>query len=190
MPKTIKASEMFSSTADHVLESPMGLSTVAGVVDASDVIGIFVPHQNLGTIRHGVVALVELASLPGEPGHGGVTSRLEPCVVVADDELHAVHASFLEALKEVPPVILGLAHGDAAAEDGPLAISGDSDRGEHCTGHTGPAMADLFVPSVDDQVGDLAEGPVPPGGEFLVEFGSCRTRRSPQRRSVSATGTG
>ena len=32
-------------------------------------------------------------------------------------------------------------------------------------------MADLFVPGVEDQIGYLAEGPVPPGGQLLVELG-------------------
>lgn len=114
-----------------------------------------------------------MAPLPGHARHGGVTSRLEPCVVVADDQLHAVHASLLEALKEVPPVSLSLAPGDAAAEDGPLAIGGDPDGGEHRTRHNGTTMADLFVPSAEDQVRDLAQGPVPPDGQLRVELGSC-----------------
>ena len=32
-------------------------------------------------------------------------------------------------------------------------------------------MPDFFVSGVEDQVGDLAERPVPPGGQLLVEFG-------------------
>jgi hypothetical protein len=36
-------------------------------------------------------------------------------------------------------------------------------------------MAYLFVTSVEDQVGDLAEGSVPPGGQFLIELGSGPT---------------
>ena len=162
-------------TADPVLESPVGLGAVVGVVDAPDVIGDFDPHRDLGDMSHGVLARVELATLPGHSGNGGVTRRLEPCVVIADDELHAVHASFLEALKELPPVSLGLTPRDAAAEDRPLAVGGDSDGGEHCTGHDGSAMADLFVPSVEDQVGDLTEWPVPPGGQLFIELGSCPT---------------
>ena len=43
-------------------------------------------------------------------------------MVVADDELHAAHAAFLEALQEVSPMSLGLAQGDAAAEHRPLAV--------------------------------------------------------------------
>jgi hypothetical protein len=50
---------------------------------------------------------------------------------VADDELHAAYAAFLEAFEEVPPVRLGLAACDAAAEDGPLAGGGDADGGEY-----------------------------------------------------------
>lgn len=65
---------------------------------------------------------------------------------------------------------LGLAQGNAAAEHRPFAVGGDSDGSEPGTGHDGPAVADLFVPGVEDQVGNLAEGTVPPGGQLLVEF--------------------
>jgi len=126
-------------------------------------------------MSHGVLARVELAPLPGHSGHGRLPSRLQPSMVVADDQLDAVHASFLMALKELSPVSLCLTHSDTAAEDRPFAIGGDSDGGEHRTGHYGTTMADLFVPSVEDQVGDPAEGPVPPGGHLLVALGSCPT---------------
>jgi hypothetical protein len=39
-------------------------------------------------------------------------------MIVADDELYAAYAAFLEAFEEVTPVRLGLAACDAAAEDG------------------------------------------------------------------------
>jgi len=111
-------------TADHVLESPIGLGTVFGVVDPPDVIGDIAPHRHLGNRSHGVLARVKLAPLPRYAWHGGMTGRLEPCVVVADDELHAVEASFLEALKELPPVSFGLTPSDAAAEYRALAVGG------------------------------------------------------------------
>ena len=96
-------------------------------------------------------------------------------MIVADDELHAAYAAFLEAFEELPPVRLGLAACDAAAEDGPLAVRGDADGGEYCTGHDGPAVPDFFVSGVEDHVGDLAKRPVPPGGQFLIEFGGGPT---------------
>ncbi len=70
---------------------------------------------------------------------------------------------------------LGLAACDAAAEDGPLAGGGDADGGEYGTGHDGPAVPNFFVSGVEDQIGDLAEGPVPPGGQLFVEFGGSPT---------------
>jgi len=62
-------------------------------------------------------------------------------VVVADHELHAVHASCLEGLEELPPVGLGLAPRDTATEDGPLTIRGDADGGGYGTRHEGPAVS-------------------------------------------------
>jgi len=92
-------------------------------------------------------------------------------VVVADHELHAVYTACLEALEELPPVRLGLAACDTAAEDRPLSVGGDTDGGEDGTWHDGPAVPDLFVSSVEDQIGDLAERPVLPGGQLFVDFG-------------------
>ena len=54
-------------------------------------------------------------------------------MIVADDELHAAYAAFLEAFEQLPPVRLGLAACDVAAKDGPLAVRGDADGGEYRT---------------------------------------------------------
>jgi hypothetical protein len=92
-------------------------------------------------------------------------------MIVTDNELHAVHAAVQKALEELPPVVFGLAEFDAAAEDGPLSVRGDADGRKDRTGDNGTAVSDLFVPGIEDKVGDLTDGPVPPGFEFLVELG-------------------
>jgi hypothetical protein len=101
-------------------------------------------------MSEGVLDGVELAPLPRHSRHGRLPCGLEACMVVADDELHAVHASCLKALEEVPPVRLGLASRHAAAEHGPLTVGCDTDGGQDRTGHNGPAMPDLFVSGVED----------------------------------------
>jgi hypothetical protein len=116
-------------------------------------------------VCHGVADGVELAPLPGDSLEGGGASCLESGMIVADDELHASHASGEKALKGGSPVVLRLAELDAAAEDGSLAIRRDADGREDGTGDDGPAVADLLVPGIEDEVGDLADRPVPPGGQ-------------------------
>ena len=71
-----------------------------------------------------------------------------PGVVIADDEPDAVHA---------------------AGEEASLAVG--ADRREQGARHDRPAVADLFVAGIEDEVGDLADWPVAPGTELLVEFG-------------------
>ncbi|MEN9664902.1 MAG: hypothetical protein RLZZ326_1265, partial [Planctomycetota bacterium] len=55
-------------------------------------------------------------------------------------------------------------------------VGGDPDGGEHCTGHDGTAVADLFVPGVEDEVGDLAEWPVPGKKVPATKFGPASGR--------------
>jgi hypothetical protein len=83
--------------------------------------------------------------------------------------------SLVEALKKLPPVNLGLAPRYAPSEGMPLSVCGYPDGGENRTGQNGPAVADLFVTGVENEVGDLAEGPVPPSGRLPDEFGSGPT---------------
>jgi len=115
-------------------------------------------------VGDGILDGVELAVLPRHAGHGCLPGRLEAGMVVANDEFHAVHAAFLEAPGELPPVMLGLAPCDATAEDTPFAIGSHANGGKHCRGNEGTAVAALFVPGSEDQVGHFTEWPVPPGG--------------------------
>jgi hypothetical protein len=58
-----------------------------------------------------------------------------------------------------------------AAEDTPLDIGSHADGSEHYGAKNGTAVAELFVPGVEDQVGHFTEWLVPPGGSVLNEFG-------------------
>jgi hypothetical protein len=134
---------------------------------------------------HGVLHEVELAALPGHSGEDGLLSSLESGVVVTDDELDAVHAAVYQALEKLAPVRLGLAQLHATAEDASLAVGTDPDGREEGTRHDRPVVPDLFVAGIEDEVGDLADWPVSPGPELLVEFG-CRSAQL-RGRDVEAT---
>jgi hypothetical protein len=84
---------------------------------------------------------MELAALPGHSGEDGLPGGLESGVVVADDELDAVHAAGDEAFKELPPVRLGFGELHAAAEDAPLAVRADHDGREEGAGDDRPVVA-------------------------------------------------
>ncbi len=153
----------FLVAGDDVAESTFGLGRLVGVEDTADVASDLRPHGDLRHMSHGVLHEMELAALPGHSGEDGLPSGLEPDMVVADDELDTTHAPIDEALKEGSPVRLGFGQLHAAAEDGALALWADPDRREEGTGHDRPVVTDLFVAGVKDEVGDLADWPVPPG---------------------------
>jgi hypothetical protein len=58
-----------------------------------------------------VAGQVELAALPCGPAEHGTTGRPQAAVVVRDDEFDPAHAAGDEALKERPPMNLGLRQG-------------------------------------------------------------------------------
>jgi len=166
-----KAGGRLLITSDCVFETSVSLGGIVGVEDSFDVSGDIDPHRDLRDVGHGVLDRVKLTTLPRHSGHDGLSGRLETGMIVTDNELHAVHAAVQKALQELPPVVFGLAEFDAAAEDGPLAVRGYADGRKDRTGDNGTAVSDLFVPGIEDKVGDLTDGPVPPGFEFLVELG-------------------
>jgi len=96
-------------------------------------------------------------------------------VVVADNELHGVHAAILEALKELPPERLGLAELHASAKDALLAVRADTNCSKECTEHDCPVVADFCVAGIDDEIGDLADRPVPPSPQLLIKLSSRAT---------------
>lgn len=114
---------------------------------------------------------VELPPLPRDSTEGRGAGRLEASMVVADDEFDAAHSPRQEAFQELSPVGFRFTHGDAAAQDGSLAIWGDSDGGEHGTRHHGPSVPDFLVSGIEDEIGDFTEWPVSPGTQLLVQFG-------------------
>ena len=68
---------------------------------------------------------------------------------------------------------LGLAEGDAGAEDLALAIEADAQGDGHGTVDHAATMADLFVAGIEDDIRKGAEGSGAPAFEFGVEPGGA-----------------
>jgi hypothetical protein len=81
--------------------------------------------------------------------HGRMLGSIERKMAVARYKRHTVYAACVEALKELTPVRLALAHRDASADDRTLAVVVDADGREERTGHDGPAKPHPFVPGVE-----------------------------------------
>ena len=128
-------------------------------------------RRSEASLGKSVATRVERAPLPRHPSHDGLTGSPEPGVIVTDDELYAVHAAFLQTLEELPPVWLGLGELHTAAEHAPLAVGVDPDRREQRTRPDRTVVADFLVASIEHEVGDLADRPVAPRVELLIEFG-------------------
>ncbi len=94
-------------------------------------------------------------------------------MVVADEELDAGEAAELQAGEERAPVDLGLAEGDADAENRALAPASDAHGDEDGAIDDVAAVADFFVPRVDKDVGSGAERAGAPQGKLGVQFGGA-----------------
>jgi len=120
---------------------------------------------------------MELAALPWDAREASATSGLEAGVIIADDELGAMEATFLERAEEVPPVGLSVAQGDADAEDGsvPGGIDADGDQDGAAEDHA--VAANLLVAGIENEVGisDFVERTVAPEIELLVKLSGCAT---------------
>ena len=123
---------------------------------------------------HGIAVGAELAPLSGDSTEGRGAGRLEASMIVADDELDTSHSPHEEAFKELSPVGFRFIHGDAAAQDGSLAVWGDPEGGERGTRYHGPSVPDFFVSDIEDLIGEFTEWLVSPGTQLLVQFG-CRS---------------
>ena len=114
-----------------------------------------------------------MAPLPGDGGENRSTGRPEAGMVITNEEFDAGEAAELEASKELAPMDLGLAHGDADAENGALAIGADTQSDEDGAIDEMTAVTDLFVAGVDEDIGGRPERSGAPEGEFDVELGGA-----------------
>ena len=163
----------FGVKEDDFLESDFGGGATEAVKDAAYGAGDFGALIEAGHIGLGVLLEVKLAALPGNAGEDGGPGGLEAEVIVAGDELDAAETALNEALKEGPPVDLGLAERDADTEQAALAIGGDAHGHEHGAIEQLTAEADFFRAGIDDEIREFAEGAVAPFLEFgIEEFGA------------------
>jgi hypothetical protein len=75
---------------------------------------------------------------------------------------------------------LRLGEGDRDAEHPATLVRADADRREHGGIADDPAVAHLLVTGVQDQIPDLAEGPVAPGFQRVIQ----KLRRAADLRGV------
>ena len=157
----------------HFFEAKAGGIKVGGVKDSSDVLGDLGPEIQAGDVSLGVLLEMKLASLPGDGWEDGGSCGAEAGMVVADDEGDAVKAALLEAGEELAPVGLGLAEGDADAENGAFAEVVHTEGDEDGAVDEAAAVADALVTGVKNQIREGKEGACAPGVEFGVEFGGA-----------------
>ncbi len=96
-------------------------------------------------------------------------------MVITDEEFDAGETAGLKAGEELAPVNLGLAQGDADAENGALALGADPQGDEDGAIDEMAAVANLFVAGIDEDIGSRPQGAGPPQREFDVEFGGAGT---------------
>lgn len=165
----------FGVGGDDLSEAEFGAWAVLSEEDAADVGGDFFTHVEARDVGLCVLLKVELAALPGDGGKDGAASGGEASVVVGDEELEALQAACLQALEERAPVDFGLAECDAEAEDLAFSIGTDTEGDEDGAVENATRLADLFVASIEDDVGKSAERAGAPIGERIVEFSSAMT---------------
>ena len=90
-------------------------------------------------------------------------------MVIGDEELKGAEAALMEALEEVTPVDLGFAECDAEAEDGAFPIGSDAERDEHSAIDDATAVADFFIASIEEDIGEGAEWPSAPEEQIGIE---------------------
>lgn len=90
-------------------------------------------------------------------------------MVIGDEELERAEAALLEALEEVTPVDFGFAECDAEAEDGAFTIGSDAECDEDGAIDHAAAVADFFIASIEEDVGEGAQGPCAPEEQIGIE---------------------
>ena len=105
---------------------------------------------------------MKLTTLPRHAGENALTGRLEPFVGIAGDHLHAMQASFDQRGEKFTPMNFGFGKRDAHAQLGPFSIWQDPHRYPHLSVDNAAAVSDFFIAGIDDQIGELAQRPLPP----------------------------
>ena len=161
--------------SDDFLEAAFSARTIRAVEDTADGFGDGGPLVQAGDIGLGILLEVELAALPRHGRKDGGAGGAQAGVVVADDELDAVETALLQALEELAPMDFGFAQGDADAQDGAFALGVDAQGDEDGAIQELAPVPDLFVASIQDQVGKGGQRAGAPGWELGIELGGALT---------------
>ena len=93
---------------ESLLQQLLSGGAIGSVEDAADVGGDLFSHADFGHVMDSILVQMELAALPGDAWEDSLTGGLQSGVIVAGNELHAVHAAFSEGSEEFPPMDFGL----------------------------------------------------------------------------------
>ena len=135
-----------------LFETGIGFAAIGGVEDGAQIAGDIGSMFQARYQRLGVALEMELAALPGNAGKAHLASGFETGVIVADDELDAMEAAFLEGLQEIPPVQFGFAEFAADSKDATFTVAQNAGGNENGTGDDVAVVTDLFVAGIEDEI--------------------------------------
>lgn len=118
---------------------------------------------------HRVLCQVKLTTLPRNTCERCLTSSLEAFVGIADNQLHTVHAAFLQRREKLTPIHFGFGERHADAQHAAMAAWLDADRDQDRTITDATGDANFLIPSIDDEVFNLIDRAVSPSFEFIVK---------------------
>src|SRR5690606_40179403 len=109
---------------------------------------------------------MELTALPGQVREDSAACGPQPGVIIARDQLRHLEPALAKPLEERAPVHLGLRERNRDAEQRALAVLfADAHRYQHRAVDHRPAVPDLLVAGVEDQVRAAPGRPLAPGRE-------------------------
>ena len=156
---------------DDFFEPGLGAEAVGTVEDRANGLGDGGALIQAWDVRLSILLEVELAALPQDAGEDGLPGGGQALVLVTNDELGRMQAALLQVGQEGAPMDFGLAERNADAEEGAFAIGPDTQGDEHGTIADLPAVADLFVTGIEENIGAGGEGALAPAVQFRIELG-------------------
>jgi len=157
-------------TVDKPTEFFFRVMSVGGIEDVANIIRDLLSHFEFRGVMHRVLCQVKLTTLPRNTCERCLTSCLEPFVGIADNQLHTVHAAFLQRREKLTPMHFGFGERHADAQHAAMAAGLDSDRDQDRTITDATGDANFLIASIDDEILNFLDRAVSPSFEFIVTF--------------------
>jgi hypothetical protein len=119
----------------------------------------------------GILLEMKLAALPGDAREDGLAGGPEAFVVITDEQQGGMEAALLQAGEKDAPMDLRFAEGNTDPQDTAFAIGADTQGDQHGAIEHLAALADLFVPRVEEDIAAGFQGPGAPAFQFGVQLG-------------------